>query len=365
MISDCRSFNQRMDCFVQQKAAGIRASIIAPIILWSARSSSVVNPFQPVFIGTQPVQLTACGLGTAALGHLYAPVPTPTAMETLAYAYDAGIRYFDTAVLYGSGRAEARLGAALARWPRAEITISSKVGYRLTSEELPADDAVPAPVERDYSYDGTLRSIEGSLRRLGISQLDIAFIHDPDEHLHEAATGSYPALQRLRDEGVIKLIGAGMNHSDLLADLAQRVQLDCILLAGRYTLLDQRALHDLLPIATAQNIAIIIGGPFNSGILANPYAAEATFNYAAAPQEWLHKARQLATLCDSHNIPLKAAALQFPLAHPAVRTVLSGARTAQELAENLAMFQVEIPAAFWAELRQSGLLDEAAALPHA
>jgi D-threo-aldose 1-dehydrogenase len=216
---------------------------------------------------------------------------------------------------------------------------------------------------RDYSYDGAMRLVEGSLKRLGVDRIDILLIHDPDDHMQEAIDGTYRALRKLRDEGVVDAIGAGMNLADKLLWLAQRGQFDCFLCAGRYTLLDQSALDELLPECDKQGIGIMIGGPYNSGLLANPYAENATFNYSAAGSEWVTKARRINEVCTRHGVSLQAAALQFPLAHPAVDTVLTGGRSIRELSQNARAFSAPIPPDLWAELKHERLLRAEAPVP--
>jgi D-threo-aldose 1-dehydrogenase len=326
----------------------------------------MADPTQKVPLGRTNLQVTRFGLGTAALGWLYSPVDQSGAVATIRRAYELGCNFFDTSPYYGSGLAETRAGAVLSTLPRDSFVFSDKIGYAIYPETvLPADDVAELPPHpgHDFSYDGAFRLVEGSLKRTGLDQIDIMLIHDPDEHIEEALKGTYRALRKMKEEGLIKAIGAGMNFSNLLTRLAQEAEFDCFLLAGRYTLLDQTALTDLLPLAAAQGIAIYIGGPFNSGLLANPYAPNPTFNYAPAPGELVAKARKLDAVCQRFNVPLKAAALQFPLCHPAIVSVLSGARSVAELEENFAMFKVEIPMELWQELIEEGLLPENIPLP--
>lgn len=323
------------------------------------------DPFAQVPLGRTSVSVTRLGLGSAALGWLYAPVEDTAAETTVRHAHGLGCRFFDTSPLYGNGLAEARLGRALAGLPRDSFVVSTKVGYNVPPEapfpHNPQEE--PARPGYDFSYDGALRLVEGSLRRLGIEQIDILLIHDPDDHMEQALQGTYRAVRRMRDEGLIRAIGAGMNESHLLARLAREAEFDCFLLAGRYTLLDQRALADLLPIASEQGIAIYVGGPLNSGILADPYAPQPPFNYAPADEEWISKARRLDAVCKRHGVPLKAAALQFPLGHPAVVAVLTGARSVAEFDDSAAMSRLPLPPALWDDLRSEGLLAEGVPTP--
>jgi len=318
------------------------------------------DPFRKVQLGRTQLAITQFGLGSAPLGWLYEPVDRDAAVATMRRAYELGCNFFDTSPLYGTGLAETRLGSVLSPLPRERFVLSDKVGYKVYPDTpLPDErgsDKPPHP-GYDFSYDGALRLVEGSLKRLGLERIDILLIHDPDDYIDEALHGTYRALRRMRDEGLIAAIGAGMNDSGLLARMAREAEFDCFLLAGRYTLLDQVALTDLLPLATEQGIAIYVGGPFNSGILADPYAAQPYFNYAPASAEWIARARRLDVVCQRHGVPLKAAAIQFPLSHPAVAAVLSGAGSLAELEENVAMFHVAIPPALWDDLRTEGLLD--------
>jgi D-threo-aldose 1-dehydrogenase len=217
----------------------------------------------------------------------------------------------------------------------------------------------------DFSYDGVLRSVEESLARLGLDRIDILHIHDPDEHYEAALTGAYRALDRLRAEGTIRAVGAGMNQAEMLVRFARAADFDCFLLAGRYTLLDQSGLAELLPLCAERGIAIIIGGVYNSGVLADPHGDGATFNYRPAGMRLLERARRLDAVCARFGVPLKAAAIQFPLGHPAVSVVLNGARSVAELEENAAMFRTPIPPELWAALKAEGLLPEGVPVPTA
>ena len=293
------------------------------------------------------LEVTEWGIGTAALGLLYQPVDTDQAIQAVHRAYQDGVRYFDTAPLYGEGVAETRLGLALATLPRSEVVISTKVGYTL----------VPGGgVTHDYSASAIERSLEASLRRLNTDRVDIVYLHDPDAHYREAMDEAYPVLQRWRAAGTIGAIGVGMNQSAMLTQCAQEGDFDCFLLAGRYTLLDQTAARDLLPVALTKGIRLVVGGVFNSGILTDPWAPEPMFNYAPAPADWVAQARAIASLCADFQVPLKAAALQFALAHPAIASVLTGVRSAAEVDENAAMWEVSIPPSFWSAMQAAGYL---------
>jgi D-threo-aldose 1-dehydrogenase len=269
-------------------------------------------------------------------------------------AWGSGIRFFDTAPLYGHGLAERRLGSVLREKPRDEFVLATKVGRLLRPDAPPepgqAYKGVP-PVNPvfDFSYEGVMRSVEESLGRLGLDRVDILHIHDPDEHFEEALAGAYRALDRLRAEGTIRAVGAGMNQSAMLARFAREADFDCFLLAGRYTLLDRSGEVELLPLCAERDIAIIAGGVFNSGILANP-GPGTTYNYRQAPPELVQRALGMKEACGRHGVELKAAAIQFPSRHPAVAAVLTGCRSVAEVEENVRAFQSPIPDALWDEL---------------
>ena len=328
----------------------------------------MADPVNNVEIRNTGVEVTRVGLGGAPLGGLFADVGIEAAAATVLKAYELGVRYFDTAPLYGSGRSELAYAEALRNLDRDSFVISTKVGRVLVPVEgspeseqfvnLPAMEPV-----FDFSRDGILRSLEDSLERLGLDRIDIALLHDPDDHYAQAIGEAYPVLADLRSQGVIRAIGAGMNQWEMLADLAREGDFDCFLLAGRYTLLDTSSLAELLPLCAQKGIGIILGGPYNSGILASDLSSSATYNYMAAPPDILEQARRMKAVCDRHDVPLKAAALQFGLAHPAVVSTIPGARSTAEVAENLEMAVFRIPADLWAELRGEGLIPHEAPTP--
>ncbi|WP_413989564.1 aldo/keto reductase [Labrys okinawensis] len=329
------------------------------------------------------LKVTTMGLGGTGLGNMYRATDPRVAHDTVHAAFANGLRYFDTAPVYGFGLAESRLGEAIASLPRNEIVISSKVGYDLVpippEEVKPVlwDAAPPFRADFDYSRDGVLRSIEGSLKRLGVDAIDMLAIHDPDEALHfapgedpfahsrfrEAMEGAYPALDELRSQGVIKAVGVGINQWQMLADFVTAGRFDYFLLAGRYTLLEQEPLATLLPECEKRGTRIIIGGPYNSGILATGPVEGATFNTKIAPPAVLERVRRIQRVCESHGVPLAAAALQFPLGHPIVASVIPGARAVAELEQNLAYMRWTIPASLWSDLKTEGLVDAGAPLP--
>lgn len=314
-------------------------------------------------MGSSGVEVTHLGLGTAPLGGMFAAVSDEDAVATVAKAYELGLRFLDTAPLYGSGSSETRTGTALRDLGADDVVVATKVGRILR----PTDDAPESifvgspPLEPsfDFSRDGVLRSLEASLDRLGLDRVDIVHIHDPDDHFRAAITEAYPALHDLRADGVIGAVGAGMNQWQMLARFAVEADFDCFLVAGRYTLLDQSALGELLPRCADRGISVICGGVYNSGLL----AGGDTFDYAPAPASVMRRARRLAKVCSRCGVPLKAAAIRFPLGHPAVAAVVVGARSAAEIEENVRMFKYPIPSELWEELRTEGLLAPDAPTP--
>ncbi len=322
-------------------------------------------------IGRTGLTVSRLGLGGAPLAGLYQGVSDEQAARVVNTYLGHGLGFFDTAPLYGSGVSETRLGAVLSarvRDARASFVLATKVGRLLVpnparDQDVWSDDFPPVGPVFDYSYDGTLRSLEESLGRLGLDRVDILHIHDPDNHYEEAMKGSYRALLRLRDEKVIRAVGVGMNQAKMLARFAVDGDFDCFLCAGRYTLLDHTALKRLLPLCEERQISLIIGGPYNSGILAQGAVEGATFDYRKAPAHIVDRVRRVEEVCARHGTPLKAAALQFPLAHPAVAAVIPGARSPEEVDENVGMFEFEIPGDFWTELLQEGLIPDKAPTP--
>jgi D-threo-aldose 1-dehydrogenase len=314
------------------------------------------------------LRLTRLGLGGAPLGGLFTSVSEEDASEAVVSAWDGGVRYFDTAPFYGHGTSELRLGAVLRERERNDYVISSKVGRVLVPAENGAiedhkyRDVLEYNPVFDFSHDGVMRSFESSLERLGIERIDILFVHDPDDHFEMVLKEAFPTLARLREEGVVKAIGAGMNQWQMLYDFARQADFECFLLAGRYTLLDQSALDKLLPECEARGIGVIVGGPYNSGVLAGS-RARGHYDYEMPPPEVVSKVESLEKIAKRHDVPLKAAALQFPMAHPAVVSVIPGARSGAEVRDNVAMFEREIPDAFWHDLVSENLVESGAPLP--
>src|ERR1700733_1268844 len=318
------------------------------------------NALPTARLGRSSVAVTRLVFGGAPIGGLFAPVDDDTALATLDAAWTAGIRAFDTAPHYGVGLSERRLGRFLPGQPRDEYVLCTKVGRRLVPAAGDVDGAegfygTPRLTRvRDYSRDGVLASLEGSLRRLGTDRVDIVLIHDPDDHGPEALDGAYPALADLRAQGVITAVGVGMNQTEMLEWFLPRTDLDCVLIAGRYTLLDTRAAAALLPECQRRGVAVLAGGVFNSGVLADPGPA-ATYDYQAASGDVIERARLIAAACARHGIPIGAAALRFTLRHPAVTAALVGARSPGEIREDVSYL------ADPSDARIDGLLRELAA----
>ncbi len=330
---------------------------------------------QPV--GKHGLEVTQMGLGGTGFGNMYQAMYDQEAVDTLSAAHEAGTAYVDTAPLYGFGLSESRLGKALTAVGRDNFVISTKVGYSLverTSDEphkAPFVDAPPLDAIHDYSRDAVLRSIDESLDRLQTDHVDILLIHDPDEgatlwspgadpfavsHFADVMEHTYPTLDELRSQKVIKAIGLGMNQWQMLAEFAKAGDFDCFLLAGRYTLLEQEPLDSFLPLCAEKGIRIIVGGPYNSGILATGAIEGAHYNYGEAPEEILERVRGIEAVCGRHDVPLQSAALQFPFGHPAIATIIPGARSVEEIKTNAGYFEHAIPSDFWAELKAESLL---------
>ena len=337
-----------------------------------------MNPLDKVAIGKHGVEVTQLGLGGAPLSGmvlgdgLYGGTASDEAGRIIKRAHELGINYFDTAPLYGIGRSEVRYGAALAGVDRDSYIISTKVGRVLevyeggmTAEESPDNFADHFSVD-SWTRDDVLRSIEESLERLQTDHVEIVLVHDPDKQPYgekQAVEEAFPTLIELREQGTIKAIGCGMNEWQMPATFIRRFDIDAVLLAGRYTLLDHDAYPEFLPLCVERDVKIIVGGPYNSGILARDLDAEVTFNYELAPQHLVDRARRLDAICRRHNVDLKAAALQFVLAHPAVATAVPGAQSVPELEENLEMVAQEIPEDVWSEMKAEGLIPADAPTP--
>ena len=329
------------------------------------------------------LKFSTLGFGGAPLGDLYAKLSETVAIDTVRAAYDVGMRYFDTSPLYGNGLSESRCGTAIRTMPRDEILFSTKVGRTMDpfTPVAPKDPNVFAPgfaggfphkASFDYSYDGAMRSVEQSLLRTGLDRIDVLLIHDLDVWTHgpevearftEAMAGAYKALDKLRSDGTVKAIGCGVNEADMCERFVRAADFDVMLLAGRYSLLEQPALASFLPLALEKNVGVILAGVLNSGILATGPAAGAKYNYVDAPADVLAKVSAIQKVCERHGVPLLRAALHFATLHPAVVTVILGGVKRVEMEGNAAAIAEPVPAALWSDLKSEGLLDAAAPTP--
>jgi D-threo-aldose 1-dehydrogenase len=334
-------------------------------------------------VGKTNLEVTELGLGGAPMGGFRATISDAEAIALTDAAYEGGVRYFDTSPFYGYGRSELRMGAALRQRPREEYVLSTKVGRVLHAmkpgEKTPADfrqNGLPgfAP-DFDYTYDGVMRSLEHSHLRLGLARIDIALIHDVDfwtikdraildQRFKTVMDSGFKALDELRKAGVVGAIGVGINESDTSLRFIQAGNFDCMLLAGRYTLLEQGGLEAFLPECVKRNVSVILGGPYNSGILTGGVKPGATHDYVAASVSLIEKAQKIEAVCQRHGVALGAAAMQFPLFHPAVCAVIPGALSATEVKQNIARLSAKIPAELWSELKREKLLEPNAPTPN-
>jgi D-threo-aldose 1-dehydrogenase len=314
------------------------------------------------------------GFGGAPLGNMFEEVDDATAEAALAAAWDTGVRYFDTAPHYGSGLSEHRFGNILRRYPREEFVLSTKVGRLLRPDASrpdnpPFKNGLPFRVEVDYSYDATVRSVEDSCQRLGLAQIDIAFVHDlAADHMGEAwteqfelaRTGAFRALTDLREQGVIKGWGLGVNLTEPCVRALEEADPDVFLLAGRYSLLDQPALDRLFPMCAERGVHVVVGGPYNSGLL----AGGRNFDYQEAPPEMVAKRDKILAICERHGADIRAVALQFCAAHPVVAAIIPGAKRAEKVEDNARLMTATVPAAVWQELRDASLIPADAPVPN-
>src|SRR6266498_1894960 len=319
-----------------------------------------------VRLGRSDLMVTRLGIGLAPIGGLYRPVGDEQGEATVDRAWERGLRLFDTAPLYGYGLSERRTGRALAKRPRDEFVLATKVGRLLepggadTQDIWPEASTTGVAPRFDFSYAAVRKSLDESLARLDMDRVDVLHIHDPDDHFDEALAGTYRALVELRAAGTIGAISAGMNQAPMLARFVREAGepgFDCFMLAGRYTLLDQSGLDDLLPLCADRGIGVMAAGVYNSGLLGNPTAAS-HYDYAAPPQPLLARALAIRAVCERYDVPLRAAAIQFPLGHPAVSTMVIGARSPNQLDVIVLMFNRPIPDVLWAALKSEGLLPE-------
>lgn len=328
--------------------------------------------------GRVDLDVTAFSFGAAPIGNIFRPIDDETLDAMIQCAWDAGVRYYDTAPMYGHGLSELRLGHSLRGKNRDDFVLSSKVGRILRPKKrseidfAPWVDAAPNELIFDYTYDGTMRAFEDSLQRLALERMDICFIHDIDvfsrgaeqpEVFRQAMDGAWKALAKLRDEGVVKAIGVGVNESEVCHAALIEHDFDCFLLAGRYTLLEQESLDEFLPLCEERDVAVVVGGGFNSGILATGAVEGAKYNYAPAPTEIRQRVAGIEAVCQTYDVALPAAAMQFVVAHPCIPAFIAGTRTVEQLQKNLDWFSHPIPAAFWANLKKKRLLREDAPTP--
>lgn len=327
-----------------------------------------MNPFDWREIGDARLAVQAFTFGGTPLGgrHVYSDVSEQGARDLVIAAFEAGLRCFDTAPFYGLGQGEERMGRALASLPRNEIVVSSKVGrFLVPCSPMAGEDGAPYAPVFDYSYEAAFRQLDESLERLMLDRLDIVYIHDVDSpaSFEQARKGSFRALRELRVEGKTSAIGAGVSDLKSAISFAEQTDIDVLMLACRYTLLEQPALEVLLPLCERRGIKVLVAAPFNSGILATGAVQHARHNYGAADAVTLDRVRRLQRVCEDHNVDLRAAALQFPLAHPAVAGVVVGSRNPAELFANLENVRRTISRDFWRALRQENLIDPAASIP--
>ncbi|MDT5083254.1 MAG: D-threo-aldose 1-dehydrogenase [Mycobacterium sp.] len=321
---------------------------------------------------------TALGYGGAPIGNYNGAFSDADAQDMVSQAWDHGIRYFDTAPGYGNGLSEHRLGHALRRRDRKELVLSTKVGRVLTPMlDAPSTndqylDIPPFVAGYDYSYDGVMRAVEQSMQRMLTDHFDVLFIHDCDRYthgsaapelFHQAIVSAFPALESLREQQVVKAIGFGINETDLMIEAIKSTDVDVCLLAGRYTLLEQEPLDELFPICEQQGVGIVLGGVYNSGVLATGPISGARFNYAPADANILARARQLQDVCRRHNVPLAAVALQFAYAHPMVVSACIGARDEKQQTRNAELFESSVPGELWDDLRAADLIRSDAPIP--
>ena len=337
-----------------------------------------MKPFDKRRLGRVDLQVSAFGFGTAPIGNIFRAISEQESDAMITAAWEAGVRYFDTAPMYGHGLSELRTGQSL-RWKkRDDFVLSSKVGRvlkpaaRSSIDFSPWVDGAPFTMEFDYSYDGTMRAFEDSLQRMALERMDICFIHDIDVFtrggeqpavFEQAMDGCWRALESLRSQGLVTAIGVGVNEWEVCHEALKRRDFDCFLLAGRYTLLEQDALNEFLPLCEKRGAAVVVGGGFNSGILATGAKPGAKYNYAPAPEDIMRRVASIEKVCAEYRVPLPAAALQFVVAHPAVPSFIAGTRTVEQLQQNLDWFSAPIPGEFWADLKRQGLLREDAPVP--
>lgn len=328
-----------------------------------------MNPFEKRVLGRTGLSVPQLSFGGTGVGSLFGHVDERAGEAVVETAYTLGIRYFDCAPLYGHGSAERRFGTVLRNYPREEFVLSTKTGRRLERDDTKSgkpvqfSDDEPYRAVYDFSRDGILRSLESSFQRLGIDSVDIVYIHDPQDHIQLTLDEAFPALAELRSQGVIKSVGIGANFPRCCQTLIENADFDCLLLANRYTLLEQEPLKELLPLCKRRGVGIVIGGVFNSGILAKGPVPGACYDYRPAPEAILEKVRRIEKVCGAFDVPLPAAAVQFPLGDPIVASVLVSTRSAERLSATVDLMRHPIPDALWQTLKEEGLLASDALVP--
>ena len=329
-----------------------------------------MNPFEMRTLGGTGLQLTQLGLGGTSVGSLFGRISDEEGVAVVDRAYELGVRYFDTAPLYGNGSSERRFGRALRAYPRDSYVVSTKVGRYLVPDDGSGGgrmahfkDDEPYRAIMDFSGDAVRRSLEESLERMGLDSVDIVYVHDPQLHVYQVLDETFPVLAEMKREGIVKAIGCGVNFSDVCQMLLRFADWDCFLLALRYNLLEFAPLYEFFPLCAERNVGVVIGSALHAGILASGAVPGAKFNYRSAPPAIMERVRRIERVCEAHSVPLAAAALQFPLGHRVVTSVITGTRSPERFAANAELFALAIPSAFWSDLKAEKLMPDDAPTP--
>ena len=326
----------------------------------------MMNPLATRELGTTGIMLTQLGLGGTSVGSLFGKITDDDGVKVVKTAYDAGVRYFDTAPLYGCGSSERRFGLGLKDVPRDSFVLSDKVGRYLEPDPEGTGagkggnfhDDEPYRLVMDYSPDAIRRSFEDSLKRTGMDHFDIVYVHDPQLHVYQVMDDAFPTLARMKEEGLVKAIGCGINFADACKLFLEFCDWDCFLLALRYNLLEQSPLAEFFPLCEERGVGVVIGSALHSGILATGAVEGAKYNYRPAPPAIMEKVRRIERVCAAHDVPLAAAALQFPLGHPVVASVITGSRSPERFLHDIDHMKIDIPNALWSDLKAEKLLPE-------
>lgn len=329
-----------------------------------------MDPFATRALGKTGLELTLLGLGGTSVGGLFGRITDDEGVQVVSRAYDLGVRYFDTSPSYGSGSSERRFGIALGQRPRVDYLLSTKVGRLLIPDEERSgagkshfqDDEPVRPIV-DFSADATRRSLEESLKRLNLDSIDIVYVHDPQSHVYQVLDETYPTLARMKEEGLIKAIGCGVNFAEVCQVLLRFADWDCFMLALRYNLLEFAPLYEFFPLCVEKNVGVVIGSALHTGILATGPVEGAKFNFRPAPPEIVERVRAIERICQAHQVPLAAAALQFPLGHPVVTSVVTSSRSPDRFARNIEMMKIAIPSGLWSDLKAERLMPADAPTP--